>query len=220
MPYPPVFLKRKPADHPGCLGGHPLSVSLRPFSTRKKDVAAQPISFLEGLRFYARTNHNSRLFQVWPEGHLLSSHEERRQRRAKGEPLGTPDALIFRAIVGLHNGGWPAPKLAGVESPSGAGPEFSLGQPAGGRTPEPAYIHKRGCGPGAWVAIKSWVDIPPPGTGRLHIRPPYRLIRSAQTVFPAPAGSVQNRPDARGGSTGYRRFGAPAPPSGAARRGG
>ena len=87
---PPVFLKRKPADHPGCLGGHPLSVSLRPFSTRRKDVAAQPISFLEGLRFYARTNHNARLFQVWPEGHLLSSHEERRQRRAKGEPPWSP----------------------------------------------------------------------------------------------------------------------------------
>ena len=54
---------------------------------------------------YARTNRYTRLFQVWPAGHLLSSHEERRQRRAKGEPLGTPDALIFRAIVGLHNGG-------------------------------------------------------------------------------------------------------------------
>ena len=101
MPYPPVFLKRKPADHPGCLGGHPLSVSLRPFSTRRKDVAAQPISFLEGLRFYARTNHNARLFQVWPEGHLLSSHEERRQRRAKGLPLGAPGNFVdflFRKI--------------------------------------------------------------------------------------------------------------------------
>ena len=90
IPYPPIFIKRKSADHLGCLGGYPLSVSLRPFSTRRKDVAAQPISFLEGLRFYARTNHNSRLFQVWPEGHLLSSHEERRQRRAKGLPLGAP----------------------------------------------------------------------------------------------------------------------------------
>ena len=48
---PPVFLKRNPADHPGCLGGHPLSVSLRPFSTRRKDVAAHSISFLAGLRF-------------------------------------------------------------------------------------------------------------------------------------------------------------------------
>ena len=98
---PPVFLKRKPADHPGCLGGHPLSVSLRPFSTRRKDVAAQPISFLEGLRFYARTNHNARPFQVWPEGHLLSSHEESRQRRAKGSSLGAPGNFVdflFRKI--------------------------------------------------------------------------------------------------------------------------
>ena len=101
---------------------------------------------------YARTTRHTRLFQVWPAGHLLSSHEERRQRRAKGEPLGTPDALIFRAIVGLHNGGWPAPKFAGVESPSGAGPEFSLGKPAGERTPEPAYIQKRAAAPGlGWL---------------------------------------------------------------------
>ena len=101
---PPVFLKRKPADHPGCLGGHPLSVSLRPFSTRKKDVAAQPISFLEGLRFYARTNHNSRLFQVWPEGHLLSSHEERRQRRVRGHrPLTVLSPLSCR-----QERGWPS----------------------------------------------------------------------------------------------------------------
>ena len=95
------------------------------------------MTFFAGLRFHARTDRHTRLFQVWPEGHLLSSHEERRQRRAKGEPLGTPDALIFRAIVGLHNGGWPAPKFAGVESPSGAGPEFSLGKPAGRRTLNP-----------------------------------------------------------------------------------
>ena len=32
--------------------------------------------------------------KVWPEGHLLSSHEERRQRRAKGvPPLGIPRQL-------------------------------------------------------------------------------------------------------------------------------
>ena len=101
--------------------------------------------------------------KVWPVGHLLSSHEERRQRRAKGEPLGTPDALIFRAIVGLHNGGWPAPKLAGVESPSGAGPEFSLGKPAGGRTPEPAYIQKRAAarGLGGYKIIDLYYSHPP-----------------------------------------------------------
>ena len=36
-----------------------------------------------------------------------------------------------------------------LESPSSL-PAFSLGKPAGGRTPEPAYIQKRGCGPEAW----------------------------------------------------------------------
>ena len=51
---PPVFLKRKPADHPGCLGGHPLSVSLRPFSTRRKDVAAHSISFFGRIAFFMR----------------------------------------------------------------------------------------------------------------------------------------------------------------------
>ena len=51
---PPVFLKRKPADHPGCLGGHPLSVSLRPFSTRRKDVAAHWISLFIRTTFYMR----------------------------------------------------------------------------------------------------------------------------------------------------------------------
>ena len=93
--------------------------------------------------------------KVWPVGHLLSSHEERRQRRAKGEPLGTPDALIFRAIVGLHNGGWPAPKLAGVESPSGADPEFFLGKSAGTESFEPSSIQIGAAAPRAWVAIKS-----------------------------------------------------------------
>ena len=45
IPYPPIFIKRKSADHLGCLGGYPLSVSLRPFSTRRKDVVAHLISF-------------------------------------------------------------------------------------------------------------------------------------------------------------------------------
>ena len=57
------------------------------------------------IAIFLRGHTDKPFFQVWPEGHLLSSHEERRQRRAKGEPLGTPDALIFRAIVGHHNAG-------------------------------------------------------------------------------------------------------------------
>ena len=113
-------------------------------------MAAHSISLSAGFRTVCADIPQYPSFSVWPVGHFLSSHEERRRRRAKGEPLGTPDALIFRAIVGLHNGGWPAPKFAGVESPSGAGPESFLGKPAGRRTSEPAYIQKRGCGPEAW----------------------------------------------------------------------
>ena len=153
-------------------------------------MAAQSITFWVGLRSLCADISQQK--SGLPATFFLHTKKEGKDVPRGVPPLGSPGSL----------------------------PAFSLGKPAGGRTPEPAYIQKRGCGPGAWVAIKSWVDIPPPGTGRLHIRPPYRLIRSAQTVFPAPAGSVQNRPDARGGSTGYRRFGAPAPPSGAARRGG
>ena len=152
MPYPPVFLKRKPADHPGCLGGHPLSVSLRPFSTRRKDVAAQPISFLEGLRFYARTNHNARLFQVWPEGHLLSSHEESRQRRAKGSSLGAPGNFVdflFRKIdlnaatlsIDIKKGGGPGLGVAVFfrprtqSNPGGPGPPCCMGVGSGNAVP-------------------------------------------------------------------------------------
>ena len=142
------FHKEKIGQFSGGLGGKTPSGVFASFcryelKLGQKEVAAQSISFLGRIAFFMRGHTATK---VWPEGHLLSSHEERRQRRAKGEPLGTPDALIFRAIVGLHNGGWPAPKFAGVESPSGAGPEFSLGKPAGGRTPEPAYIQKRGLG--------------------------------------------------------------------------
>ena len=83
-------------------GGKALGVSLYPFSTRRKDWPHIQHPFRQDAAWYARTYRNI----VWPEGHLLSSHEERRQRRAKGEsPLESRAILIFRAIVGHHNGG-------------------------------------------------------------------------------------------------------------------
>ena len=166
-------------------------------------MAAQSITFLGRIAFFMRGQTATK---VWPVGHLLSSHEERRQRRAKGEPLGIPDTLIFRAIVGLHNGGWPAPKLAGVESPSGAGPEFSLGKPAGGRTPEPAYIQKRGCGPGAWVAIKSYILSHLYNVTKRHGRSGHRTA-----LWPPPTARAWRRAEAR---RPYRRqAGRPRPPA-------
>ena len=52
------------------------------------------------IAIFLRGHTDKPFFQVWPEGHLLSSHEERRQRRAKGgSPLGIPRQLagfLFR----------------------------------------------------------------------------------------------------------------------------
>ena len=55
-------------------------------------MAAQSISFLGRIAFFMRGHTATK---VWPVGHLLSSHEERRQRRTKGEPLGTPLPSFF-----------------------------------------------------------------------------------------------------------------------------
>ena len=169
-------------------------------------MAAHSISLSAGFRTVCADIPQYPSFSVWPVGHLLSSHEERRQRRAKGEPLGIPDTLIFRAIVGLHNGGWPAPKLAGVESPSGAGPESFLGKPAGRRTSEPAYIQKRGCGPGAWVAIKSYILSHLYNVTKRHGRSGHRTA-----PWPPPTARAWRRAEAR---RPYRRqAGRPRPPA-------
>ena len=63
IPYPPIFIKRKSADHLGCLGGYPLSVSLRPFSTRRKDVVAHLISFSAKSRSFCADIPISRFFR-------------------------------------------------------------------------------------------------------------------------------------------------------------
>ena len=64
-------------------------------------MAAQSISFLGRIAFFMRGQTATK---VWPVGHLLSSHEERRQRRAKGvPPLGIPKQLagfLFRKAGG------------------------------------------------------------------------------------------------------------------------
>ena len=64
-------------------------------------MAAQPISFLEGLRFYARTNHNARLF--FRSG-LRATYFLHTKKVGKDVPRGVSleprMVLIFRAIVG------------------------------------------------------------------------------------------------------------------------
>ena len=104
---PPVFLKRKPADHPGCLGGHPLSVSLRPFSTRRKDVAAHWISLFIRTTFYMRGQTPTRPAKTGlAYGPPPFFTQRKGEKKRQGEPpWNPPGILIFRAIVGHHNGG-------------------------------------------------------------------------------------------------------------------
>ena len=92
-----------------------ILLSLRA-ETRTKGSGRAVDNFLGRIAFFMRGHTATK---VWPAGHLLSSHEERRQRRAKGvPPLGSPGSL----------------------------PAFSLGKPAGGRTPNPP-IYKKGLRP-------------------------------------------------------------------------
>ena len=87
IPYPPIFIKRKSADHLGCLGGYPLSVSLRPFSTRRKDVVAHLISFSAQSRSFCADKPKSHFcpyYALVPRRHPLSFRKERGERSVRG----------------------------------------------------------------------------------------------------------------------------------------
>ena len=93
--YPPVFLKRKPADHPGCLWGHPLSVSLlrseRPvpneFSTRRKGVAAHSISPSAGFRAVCADRLKRVLSPLIPRGIPFLDVKKGGKEMPRGSPL-------------------------------------------------------------------------------------------------------------------------------------
>ena len=66
--------------------------------TRTKGSGRAVDNFLGRIAFFMRGHTATK---VWPAGHLLSSHEERRQRRAKGSSLGAPGNFVdflFRKI--------------------------------------------------------------------------------------------------------------------------
>ena len=95
-----VLLKREPTGSPGVRGnpgGVFASFCRYELKLGQKEVAAQSITFLGRIAFFMRGHTATK---VWPVGHLLSSHEERRQRRAKGvPPLEIPKQLagfLFR----------------------------------------------------------------------------------------------------------------------------
>ena len=120
-----VLLKREPTGSLGVRGnpgGVFASFCRYELKLGQKEVAAQSISFLGRIAFFMRGHIATK---VWPAGHLLSSHEERRQRRAKGvPPLGIPK------------------QLAGF-----------LFRKAGGRADAQTRLYtKKGCGPGlGWL---------------------------------------------------------------------
>ena len=65
------FHKEKIGQFSGGLGGKTPSGVFASFCRYElmlgqKDVAAHGMPFFAGLRFYARTNRRTRLFQVWP----------------------------------------------------------------------------------------------------------------------------------------------------------
>ena len=121
---PADFHKEKIGRPSGVLRGVPPKRLFASFLHEEKGRGRAFDLLFSKIAFFLRGHTDKPFFQVWPEGHLLSSHEERRQRRAKGESLGTPGSL----------------------------PAFFLGKPAPRRTPNPSHI-KKGCGQGFGVAV-------------------------------------------------------------------
>ena len=103
---PADFHKEKIGRPSGVLRGVPPKRLFASFLHEEKGRGRAFDLLFSKIAIFLRGHTDKPFFQVWPEGHLLSSHEERRQRRAKGEsPLESRAILIFRAIVGHHNGG-------------------------------------------------------------------------------------------------------------------
>ena len=65
-------------------GGKAPGVSLRPFSTRRKDVAAHSIPFSVKSRSFCADDPPYPFFLVWPAGHPLSWRQERGKRTVRG----------------------------------------------------------------------------------------------------------------------------------------
>ena len=103
---PADFHKKKIGQQSGGPGAKPLA-SLCVLSSRGERTwprIGYPFSL--GQRFICADKlQHAPQKRVWPAGHPLSLHKERGKRSARGSPPGpSPGVLIFRAIVGHHNG--------------------------------------------------------------------------------------------------------------------
>ena len=122
---PADFHKEKIGRPSGVLRGVPPKRLFASFLHEEKGRGRAFDLLFSKIAIFLRGHTDKPFFQVWPEGHLLSSHEERRQRRAKGgSPLGIP-----RQLAGF------------------------LFRKAGGRADAQTRLYtKKGCGPGlGWL---------------------------------------------------------------------
>ena len=124
-------------------------------------MAAQSISFLGRIAFFMRGHTATK---VWPAGHLLSSHEERRQRRAKGVPPWNPQAAC----------------------------RFSPHENRRGRRLLNQRYTRRGPGPpGVWAVIMIYfylssvggISFPPPFLGSASFSKPQPSVRQKSPAF-------------------------------------
>ena len=140
---PADFHKEKIGRPSGVLRGIPPKRLFASFLHEEKGRGRAFDLLFSKIAIFLRGHTDKPFFQVWPEGHLLSSHEERRQRRAKGESLGTPGSL----------------------------PAFFLGKPTGGRTTKSRILNKV-LRPEDLAAINPWFfgnnKRPPKNGGRLR----------------------------------------------------
>ena len=103
---PVDFYEEKIGKFSGGLGAKPPAslCVLSPRGERTWPRIGYPFSL--GQRFICADKlQHAPQKRVWPAGHPLSLHKERGKRSARGSPPGpSPGVLIFRAIVGHHNG--------------------------------------------------------------------------------------------------------------------
>ena len=133
---PADFHKEKIGRPSGVLRGIPPKRLFASFLHEEKGRGRAFDLLFSKIAIFLRGHTDKPFFQVWPEGHLLSSHEERRQRRAKGvPPLGAPGGFVDFLSMKIDSDAGPSsrPYKKGCGPGDGLPHFFS---PAPNRSPE------------------------------------------------------------------------------------
>ena len=121
------------------------------------------------------------LFRFGLRAHLLSSHEESRQRRAKGSSLGAPDGFDFKGHCGTPQWRVTGPNARRFRVSFRGRPEvlsMKIDSDADTRT---GLYTERGCGPRGWGCCIFSVSHPPYPGGP---RPPPCIALVQESTFP------------------------------------